>query len=174
MGTKIKQAYGVGQGLINVFPPPIEAQRAPNSNDTAYPQGQEWFDNSVDPPVGYQFDGSDWTQGGNSEATTSTDGVVELATLAELQTGTAPAGAVVPFCRLLVLQRGRSWAGNDPAVVDANAASDQYQAATLSRLHLGRAQQSGPGEEPHLPAERRRGHRLLALGRRCSQPDCYR
>lgn len=97
MGTRILNAYGVGGPLIPVFPPPIQAERAPASSDTQYPQGQVWFDNSVSPPVQYIFDGfSAWDTGGNAEATTSSFGIVQLATLVELQTGTAPAGAYVP------------------------------------------------------------------------------
>lgn len=99
MGTKILNAYGVGQATIPVMPPPIQAQRAPNSSDTQYPQGQVWFDNSVDPPVEYTFaDGASatWNTGGNAEATTSSFGIVQLATLSELQNGNAPAGAYVP------------------------------------------------------------------------------
>ena len=38
MGTKILNAYGVGQATIPVFPPPVIAQRAPLSSDTQYPQ----------------------------------------------------------------------------------------------------------------------------------------
>ena len=39
---------------------------------------------------------ANWSQGGNVEATTSEFGIVQLATLAELQGGSAPAGAYVP------------------------------------------------------------------------------
>lgn len=99
MATKIQQALGLGGPFIDVFPPPVRAQRAPvNSQDTQYPQGQVWFDNSVSPPVEYTFDGaSDWLLGGNSEATTTSFGTVQLATLSELQNGNAPAGAIVPL-----------------------------------------------------------------------------
>lgn len=58
MGNKIRQAYGVGGPTIPVFPIPVSAQRAPVSGqDTAYPQGQSWFDNSQNPAVEYVFDG---------------------------------------------------------------------------------------------------------------------
>ena len=71
MGNRIQRAYGVGGPLISVFPVPVLAQRAPvsglGSDDTNFPQGQLWFDNSQVPPVGYQFDGStDWMVGGNN------------------------------------------------------------------------------------------------------------
>lgn len=100
MGTKILNAYGVGQATIPVMPPPIQAQRAPvDGVDVNFPQGQLWFDNTVDPPVEYTFaDGASgtWSTGGNEEATTSSFGIVQLATLSELQNGNAPAGAYVP------------------------------------------------------------------------------
>ncbi len=99
MATKIALAYGLGQGTIPVFPAPILAQRAPVDNiDVQFPQGQTWFDNSVIPSVEYTYDGSgSWNLGGNAEATTSSFGIVQLATLTELQNGNAPAGAIVPL-----------------------------------------------------------------------------
>lgn len=80
---------------------PIVARRAPTSDDkvssTGRPfiPGQSWADVSVAPNVIYFYaGGGTWETGGNAEATTSAPGIVELSTLAELQTGTAPAGAV--------------------------------------------------------------------------------
>lgn len=101
MGTKIQQVYGVGGPLVPVMPPPILAQRSPvNGVDVNYPQGQVWFDNSQSPPVSYEYvDGSSgtWETGGNAEATTTSFGTVQLATLSELENGNAPAGAIVPL-----------------------------------------------------------------------------
>ncbi len=98
MGTQIKKAYGLGSGTIDVFPPPVLAQRAPVDNqDVLFPQGQIWFDNSQATPVEYTYNGFGvWNLGGNPEATTSSFGIVQLATLTELQNGNAPAGAYVP------------------------------------------------------------------------------
>jgi len=94
---KIQLGLGVGAALIPVFPPPFVAQRAPRTTDTNYPLGQVWIDNSVSPAVSYEYlGGGTWSAGGNAEATTSSFGIVQLATLTELQTGTAPAGAYVP------------------------------------------------------------------------------
>lgn len=94
---KLLGAYGSKGGTIKLLPPPISAQRAPTSGDDSYAQGQEWYDNSVTPPVLYKYDGEgNWEVGGVDEATTSAFGIVQLATLAELQGGSAPAGAYVP------------------------------------------------------------------------------
>ncbi|HEY3527465.1 MAG TPA: hypothetical protein VGK47_14815 [Nitrososphaeraceae archaeon] len=97
MGTKILNAYGVGQPTIPVMPPPILANRAPASSDTDYPIGQVWVDQSVSPSVLYSHvGGGDWDTGGNAEATTSSFGIVRLATFSELENGDAPPGAIVP------------------------------------------------------------------------------
>ncbi len=98
MGTQIQKAYGLGGPLLDVFPVPILAQRAPTTSDVNFPQGQIWFDNSVSPGVEYTYDrpSGTWQTGGNAEATTSSFGIVQLATLTELQNGNAPAGAYVP------------------------------------------------------------------------------
>jgi hypothetical protein len=97
MATKILNAYGVGQPTIPVMPPPVIADRAPTSSDTAYPEGQLWVDKSDNPDTLYIYlGGGSWDTGGNAEATTTTFGIVQLATLSELQNGNAPAGAYVP------------------------------------------------------------------------------
>ncbi|HEY5236089.1 MAG TPA: hypothetical protein VIJ14_07925 [Rhabdochlamydiaceae bacterium] len=58
MGNRIQRAYGVGAPFINVFPIPVDAKRAPiNGQDTDYPQGQNWWDNSQPSPVQYVFNG---------------------------------------------------------------------------------------------------------------------
>lgn len=71
--------------------------RAPTVNDV-YQAGTEWQDNSASPnPIIYVTTGSGiWSQGGNSVATTTSTGIVELSTYAELSTGTAPDDYYVP------------------------------------------------------------------------------
>jgi fibronectin-binding autotransporter adhesin len=72
------------------------AQRAPTSQDIENP-GTRWQDNSVNPAVIYETTGAGlWLTGGDNPATTSTFGIVRLATLTQLQNGNAPAGAYVP------------------------------------------------------------------------------
>ncbi len=79
-----------------VNPPFINAQRAPTTLDVMYP-GTRWQDNSVNPPIIYSTTGAgNWDVGGVEAATTSSFGIVQLATLSELQNGNAPAGAYVP------------------------------------------------------------------------------
>lgn len=97
MATRIQKVSAIGGAPVNVFPPPIPAQRAPLSTDVDFPLGQIWLDTSVSPAVSYEFLDSasgTWSVGGVPMASTTQAGIVELATLAELQTGTAPAGAV--------------------------------------------------------------------------------
>lgn len=73
------------------------AQRAPTTQDI-YNPGTRWQDNSVNPAVIYETTGAGiWLTGGDNEATTTTFGIVQLATLSELQNGNAPAGAIVPL-----------------------------------------------------------------------------
>lgn len=73
-----------------------DAMRAPTTQDIQNP-GTRWQDNSVSPPVIYETTGAgNWYTGGNAEATTSSFGIVQLATLSELQNGNAPTGAYVP------------------------------------------------------------------------------
>lgn len=72
MATKINYVYGVGSPLTPVFPPPVQAQRAPASTDINFPAGQVWYDDTQSPPVGYQFNGYTWDQlNGGSESLTS-------------------------------------------------------------------------------------------------------
>lgn len=74
----------------------ITANRAPTSNDLQNP-GTRWQDRSSVAKTIYQTTGAGvWESGGNADATTSSFGIVQLATLTELQNGNAPAGAYVP------------------------------------------------------------------------------
>jgi hypothetical protein len=86
-------AYGIG-GLIKVPQGAITGNGPPPASFRGE-LGQQYFDIS-DPanPVLYIYNGNSWQIGGIAEATTTAAGIVELSTLAELQTGTAPAGAV--------------------------------------------------------------------------------
>lgn len=86
----------------NVEVPTIQT-RAPTSNDVNFPIGKRWIDTvggdewvlTSQSSIGGVLV-SDWSQGGNDEATTTEFGIVQLATLTELQNGNAPAGAYVP------------------------------------------------------------------------------
>ncbi len=93
--------YGIGVGSRpeNVEVPTYQT-RAPSTTDTNWPVGKRWIvlGSAEYVLVGLSSIGgvlsAIWSSGGNEMATTTTPGIVELATLAELQTGTAPAGAV--------------------------------------------------------------------------------
>ena len=96
VSKKIQQALGRSAPYVEVLPIPVLAERAPASSDIL-PAGQLFVDQSVSPHAVYTSLGNgEFAEGGNEPATTSSFGIVELATLAELQGGTAPAGAYVP------------------------------------------------------------------------------
>jgi hypothetical protein len=81
-----------------VVMPMIIADRDPTAADK-YDVGYFWTNKSNQTfwvQSGYISGVPQWTSGGNAEATTSSFGIVQLATLAELQGGSAPAGAYVP------------------------------------------------------------------------------
>ncbi len=97
--------YGVGIGSSNgtgAIYPHVDV-REPTASDVQWPIGQRWIDTVgqgewvlvAQSSVGGVLQ-SVWSQGGNPEATTSEFGIVQLATLSELQNGNAPAGAYVP------------------------------------------------------------------------------
>ena len=80
-----------------VYPQFLSGNRAPTSQDI-YPPGTRWQDNSVSPAVLYTTTGAgNWPVGGENPASTSAFGIVKLSTLAQLEAGTAPSGAVVPL-----------------------------------------------------------------------------
>lgn len=91
-----------GSSPMKVAYPHIDV-RSPTSQDVNYPIGQRWIDTVAgeewvlvsQSSVGGVLS-STWSQGGNAEATTTEFGIVQLATLSELQNGNAPAGAYVP------------------------------------------------------------------------------
>lgn len=94
---------GFGNRPENVEVPFI-SNRAPSSMDTNFPIGKRWIDTVGQNEwilVGLSSVGgvlsAIWSQGGNEAATTSSPGIVTLSTLAQLESGTAPAGAVVPL-----------------------------------------------------------------------------
>src|SRR5690606_6401217 len=78
---------GLG-GQVNVAPGPINLNNAPPANFVGE-LGQQAFDTSVSPPAEYVFNGRTWVSGGNAYATTTTPGIVELATSAEMDAGTS-------------------------------------------------------------------------------------
>jgi len=78
--------------------PMIQAARDPGANDKL-PVGYFWLNTSSQVLfilAGFTSGVPQWQEGGNAEATTSAFGITQLATLTELQNGTAPAGAYVP------------------------------------------------------------------------------
>lgn len=78
--------------------PTIVAERDPTAQDKL-DIGYNWVNKSNKTSwilAGYLLGVPQWISGGNADATTSSFGIVQLATLAELQGGTAPAGAYVP------------------------------------------------------------------------------
>ncbi len=94
---------GFGSRPENVEVPHIDT-RAPNSSDVNYPVGKRWIDTVgllqyilVGFSVSQGVLSATWDAGGVAAATTSTAGIVTLSTLAQLEAGTAPAGAVVPL-----------------------------------------------------------------------------
>src|SRR5258708_2891227 len=88
-------AYGIG-GLVNVPPGPIRGTGVPPTSFRGQ-LGQQYFDISTSPPNLYIYNGVTWVIGGDTPATTSSLGSVQLATLSQLQNGNAPAGAIVPL-----------------------------------------------------------------------------
>lgn len=81
-----------------VVMPMIITDRDPTTADK-YDVGYFWTNKSNQTfwvQSGYISGVPQWKSGGNAEATTSSFGIVQLATLAELQGGSAPAGAYVP------------------------------------------------------------------------------
>src|SRR5271170_3347164 len=98
MASYIRNAVGVNQAVVPVFPPPFLSQRAPAVSDTLYPVGQIWVNQSLSPAVLYTKvsppsqtgTGAIWEVGGDALATTTTPGIVYLATTAETASGGAP------------------------------------------------------------------------------------
>lgn len=94
VSKKIQQALGRSAPYVNVLPEPVLLNRAPDSSDIL-PPGQLAIDQSVSPNIVYVSLGNgDFSTGGNEPATTSSFGIVELATLSELQNGNAPGDQV--------------------------------------------------------------------------------
>ena len=96
--------YGIGVGTRpeNVEVPTLQT-RPPSTSDVNWPLGKVWIDtvggNSYTLTSISSIGGTlaaNWSAGGNAEASTSDFGIVQLATLTELQNGNAPSGAYVP------------------------------------------------------------------------------
>lgn len=69
--VQIKECVGRTQPFVKVQSPPIAAQRAPTTADTAYPKGASWIDESVSPSILYwHIGGGVWN---SNELTLSTD-----------------------------------------------------------------------------------------------------
>ncbi len=87
---------GYARANISEQPAFFTFNRTPGASDV-YVAGTRVMDTSVSPYVIYEtIGGGVWQSGGNPDATTSSFGIVQLATLTELQNGNAPAGAYVP------------------------------------------------------------------------------
>src|ERR1700677_4811801 len=85
------------QGGAN-YPPFIPGWgRAPTSNDLSYLPGTRVQYVTGGVATIYEFNGFGWNIGGIVNATTSTPGIVQLSTLAQLEAGSAPSGAIVPL-----------------------------------------------------------------------------
>jgi len=91
-----------GSTPASVAFPHIE-DRDPTELDVRYEIGKRWINKVANTEWTLTSFNSangiltaNWSQGGNEEATTSSFGIVQLATLSELQNGNAPAGAYVP------------------------------------------------------------------------------
>ena len=75
----------------------IPSERPPTVNDIKNP-GTRWQDNSANPHVIWETTGGGiWLEAGGAMATTSSFGTVQLASLAQLEAGNAPSGAIVPL-----------------------------------------------------------------------------
>jgi len=83
-------------GLAKVQSAAIQGYNPPPASFKAE-LGQSFFDASVIPAVEYVYNGASWSLAGANEATTSAEGIVQLATLSQLQNGNAPAGPIVPL-----------------------------------------------------------------------------
>ncbi len=96
--TALLQATGKSSPIVEILPIPILAERAPRTSDIM-PAGQLFIDTSVTPNAVYTSLGNGtFALGGNQAATTTTEGIVQLATLSQLQNGNAPIGEpIVPL-----------------------------------------------------------------------------
>lgn len=117
---------GFGSRPENVEVPHLDV-RAPTASDTIYPVGKIWVDTVANQTYTLTSQSSiggvlssNWSSGGNAEATTTTPGIVQLATLTELENGTAPAGAIVPLSNdVFTFVNATAISGGTPATVAA-------------------------------------------------------
>ena len=72
----MSMVYGIG-GFVDVPPAHLSGSGAPPCNFKGL-LGQQYFDRSQVTPVEYIYNGVAWEQGGNSSATTSAPGIVQL------------------------------------------------------------------------------------------------
>lgn len=98
MPRNLNRVIGQSVPFVETMPAPIVAQRAPAVTDDNFAQGQAWIDESPATNVVYvHLGGGNWDAGGNQQATTTVQGIVELATTAETTTGTDAERAVTPL-----------------------------------------------------------------------------
>ena len=98
---RIAQAYGIGQALIPVLPPPIPFETAPTSSQTNYSIGQVVYTPPVNPTAFYMFAGDGtWiefaTNSGAILSVTGTANQVTATTLGGNVTLSTPATFIAP------------------------------------------------------------------------------
>ena len=86
--------YGIG-GLVSTPQGAVSGSGAPAASFIGQ-LGQQYFDTSVSPPAEYIFNGQTWQSGGNAAATTTTAGIIRIATDAEAIAGTSTTLAMTP------------------------------------------------------------------------------
>lgn len=97
-------AYGPG-GLVQVPPGAIYGNGAPQSTLQGEP-GQAYVDRDTNPYTLYTYTGDTWESGGNASATTTTEGIIRIATDAEATAGTDNTIAMTPYTVGLVAIAG--------------------------------------------------------------------
>ncbi len=76
---RIRSVYGVGGPAVKVLEAPFLANGAPASDQTNFPLGALWIDQSTSPATIYQYvGGGTWQSGGNAHASTTEYGIVIL------------------------------------------------------------------------------------------------
>jgi hypothetical protein len=55
--TKLQRVISVSNTTVEVLPPPVLANRAPLTTDYQYPNGQQWINYSVSPPIISEYTG---------------------------------------------------------------------------------------------------------------------
>ena len=97
-------AYGPG-GVVQVPAGAILGNGAPSSTLVGE-AGQSYVDQSTDPYTLYEYNGQSWQSGGNAAATTTTAGIIRIATDSEATTGTDNTIAMTPYTVGLIAMAG--------------------------------------------------------------------